>query len=346
MSELVTFLVSKGLLVSDDQKSVLESSSKTTQVIPLLHQRILSVKGLDTEKFLQGQLTCDVTAVMTRGSSLGAHCNIKGHMISLFRLIKVSNEEIWMRLSYDTFDSALANLKKYIVFSKAEAEEITNEVAGVGINGPGAQALIEKLFGQSPSEDNGTLKLNNGVVVRVPGERFEIWMQHSDLVGLLGTLPDEVGFGSTDSWILSEVDSGIPDLRADTQEDFIPQMTNLQALGGVSFTKGCYTGQEIVTRLQHRGVLKKPMYLLEAKAGTPPLPGQTISSSSSARVGTIVQAAPFSTEESLYHLLAVINKKAADEDELKLTETDSSLKILELPYQLDPELFSRKEPLV
>jgi folate-binding protein YgfZ len=346
MSELIDFLNSKGVSLSSDQKSVLSRSEKSTLVIPLLHQRVVSIKGVDTEKFLQGQLTCDLKAVFNRGSSLGAHCNIKGHMISLFRLLKISDDEVWMRMNHDICDTSLSNLKKYIVFSKAEATEISDQLSGIGISGPGSQTLVERLFEQSPSEDNGVLKLSNGIVVRVPGDRFEIWMQTSDLVELIAKLPDEVALGSTDQWILSEIDAAIPDLREATQESFIPQMTNLQALEGVSFAKGCYTGQEIVTRLQHRGVLKKPMYLAEASCDGAPQPGQKIQTQTNSSAGEVVLSAPCDENSGRYRFLAVINKKAADEETLNLADSNSKIEILELPYKLDPELFNRKDRTV
>lgn len=347
MTTLIDFLKAKGLILAENECAVLSTGKGSTQVIPLIHQRVLSVKGSDTEKFLQGQLTCDVTTTFSRGSSLGAHCNIKGHMLSLFRLLKRNQEEAWLRMSHDIFDSALTNLKKYIIFSKAEAEDISEQFAGVGVTGPGAQALIENLFGQSPSEDNGILPLSEGIVVRVPGDRFEIWMEQSALTALLDKLPDEVSIGATNTWLLSEIDAGIPDLRAETQEDFIPQMINLQALEGVSFSKGCYTGQEIVTRLQHRGVLKKPMFIAEVTADSQPVPGQIISSPSSSTAGEILLSASCDqNDNNRYRLLAVINKKAADEETLQISGTDAELTLLDLPYKLDPELFSRKERLV
>ena len=346
MSELIDFLNSKGVSLSSDQKSVLSRSEKSTLVIPLLHQRVVSIKGEDTEKFLQGQLTCDLKAVFNRGSSLGAHCNIKGHMISLFRLLKISDDEVWMRMNHDICDTSLSNLKKYIVFSKAEATEISDQLSGIGISGPGSQTLVERLFEQSPSEDNGVLKLSNGIVVRVPGDRFEIWMQTSDLVELIAKLPDEVALGSTDQWILSEIDAAIPDLREATQESFIPQMTNLQALEGVSFAKGCYTGQEIVTRLQHRGVLKKPMYLAEVSCDDAPQPGQKIQTQTNSSAGEVVLSAPCDENSGRYRFLAVINKKSADEETLNLADSNSKIEILELPYKLDPELFNRKDRTV
>ncbi|MCP4596707.1 folate-binding protein [Neptuniibacter sp.] len=340
MNKLINLLEEKGIQLNTEKNEVLSGCSKTTQVIPLIHQRVLSVKGPDTEKFLQGQLTCDVRDVFSRGSSLGAHCNIKGHMLSLFRMIKVDQEQVWLRMSHDIFDSACNNLKKYIVFSKAEAEEVSDTIAGIGVTGPGAQALIENLFDQSPTEDNGILTLSNGVVIRVPGNRYEIWMEQEALAALIDKLPDEVGLGSTDNWLLSEIDTATPDLRKETQEAFIPQMTNFQALDGVSFSKGCYTGQEIVTRLQHRGQLKKPMYLAEVESNTRPLPGQGIDTEEKPNAGQVVLAAPCG--ENRFRLLAVINKTLAESHELRLSGENKAIELLELPYPLDPDLFTRK----
>lgn len=344
MSTLLAFLGSKGVELNADHTAATSNDKQSTLITPLIHQRALKITGPDTEKFLQGQLTCDVRDVFTRGSSLGAHCNIKGHMLSLFRIIRLSQESVWLRMHHEIFDTATQQLKKYMVFSKAEAEDVSNSVAGIGISGPGAQAFIENTFGSCPSEDNGILSLTHGVVIRVPGERYEIWQSEDALVELLKKLPDEIGYGSTDTWILSEIDAGIPDLRSQTQEAFIPQMTNFQALEGVSFKKGCYTGQEVVTRLQHRGILKKPMYIAEVTAETRPEAGDKIVNAQKEVVGTIVLAAPTKETPNTYRLLAVINKRAADEHptDLSLENDRNSLQLLVLPYLLDPKLFERK----
>jgi len=345
MNNLINLLEEQGITLNTAQNEVLSRSSKATQVVPLIHQRVLSIHGPDTEKFLQGQLTCDVSEVFNRGSGLGAHCNIKGHMLSLFRLMKTQQNGIWMRMHHSIFDSAAANLKKYMIFSKAEAEEVSANISGLGLLGPGAQALVEKLFDRSPSEDNGALLLSNGIVVRVPGDRFEIWMDSEALCELIKQLPDAVGIGATDDWLLSEIDAAIPDLRAETQEAFIPQMTNFQALSGVSFKKGCYTGQEIVTRLQHRGQLKKPMYIAEVESDTCPQAGQTISSPDKDNAGQVVFAAPCEKSgergENRYRLLAVIVKNLAESAPLSLAG-GAQLTLQPLPYTLDPKLFEPK----
>lgn len=341
MTTVTDFLLNKGLTLDQQQRKILSgSSNSTTRIIPLIHQQIFSIQGPDTHKFLQGQLTCDIDSVFTRGSSLGAHCNIKGHMLSLFRLMKTGEDQIWLRCNHDISESAIKNLQKYIVFSKAEITDLNETISGIGITGPGAAALIEKWFDHAPSEDNGILNVNQGIVVRVPGNRFEVWMEQNALIELLEQLPEEVCYGDSNDWVLSEIDAGIPDLRTATQEAFIPQMTNFQAVDGVSFTKGCYTGQEIVTRLQHRGVLKKPMYLAEITTQTPPVEGDTLSSENKPSAGQIVLAAK--CDENRYRVLAVIVKSLAESQPVYLRDTQDSLKLLELPYELDPRMFEAK----
>ncbi|WP_067865900.1 CAF17-like 4Fe-4S cluster assembly/insertion protein YgfZ [Neptuniibacter marinus] len=338
MNNLLTLLEEKKIQLNADKTRVLNSSGKKTQVIPLIHQRVLSIKGPETEKFLQGQLSCDVNNAFKTGSSLGSHCNIKGHMLSLFRLLKAGSEEAWLRMSQDIFESATANLQKYMIFSKAEAQAISHTISGIGLVGPGAQTLIERWFGNSPSETNSIISLSNGLIVRVPGDRFEIWMDDDAVTEIVRQLPEEVGIGSTNDWILSEIDAGIPDLRAETQEAFIPQMTNFQVFAGISFTKGCYTGQEIITRLQHRGQLKKPMYLAEVSTDQEPQVGETISAPNKPNAGRVVLSAQCG--ENRYRILAVIVKNLAEEGALSLHNQAVELKTL--PYTLDPKLFLPK----
>jgi folate-binding protein YgfZ len=141
-------------------------------------------------------------------------------------------------------------------------------------------------------------------------------------------------------WELLEIDAGIPELAPVTSEAFIPQMTNLQALNGVSFTKGCYTGQEIVTRLQHRGQLKKPMYLAEVHCKDAPSPGDTLASTQKDNVGQVVRAAHI---PGGCRLLAVIAKDQAENQPLHLGNPEGPLlQLLPLPYELDPALFQSK----
>lgn len=321
--------------------SVAPADTRDCQVTPLTHQGLFDVIGPEAEKFLQGQLSCDLSIVSGGRSLLGSHCNIKGSMISLSRVMPVEGG-FWLRTERNILAQAQANLNKYMIFSKAKSQERSDEVLGLGLQGSGAAAALSAAGLPLPEAEGETLSTANGVIVRVPGERFELWISAASTAETLNQLLDHASLSGTTHWQASEIAQGIPSLRPQTLETFIPQMTNLQALDGVSFTKGCYTGQEIVTRLQHRGKLKRPMYRLGFSGAAAPQAGSLIDAPERKGVGTVV--ASVMTAEDSGELLAVMLKDSFDDASLALTMADlgAPLQRLELPYTLDPELFEAK----
>lgn len=326
------------------QVSAAESRDSAVTVTPLTHLGLFGVTGPDAEKFLQGQLSCDVQKVSAGKSLLGSHCNIKGGMISLSRLMPVENG-FWLRTERSILDTAMTNLKKYMIFSKAESHDRSEEIVGLGISGAQADRVLLAEGFTLPAETGEFSIYGNGLLIRVPGERFELWLPVEQAETLLSGLLKEATLADTNNWKLQDIRSGIPSLDSETLEAFIPQMTNLQVFDGVSFSKGCYTGQEVVTRLQHRGKLNRPMYRLAFSADQAPAPGTAINTPDRASVGTVVSAAM--TSEQQGELLAVILKTSFDDADTALTLEggDQPLQRLTLPYELDPELFERPQRL-
>jgi len=307
------------------------SAEHSTHYVPLTDYSIISVTGPDAHKFLQGQLTCDLNEVDRLGAAPGAHCNIKGHMHSLYQVMRASDSGYWLRIRTDMADNALSQLKKYIIFSKAEAA-LETDLIGIGLHGPDAAEI-----GDSLSTNFGMAHL---LVTERPGARRECWFHSRLMPQVLEVVEKHASAAERNDWELLEIEAGIPELSPATAEAFIPQMTNLQALKGVSFTKGCYTGQEIVTRLQHRGQLKKPMYLAEIHTRETPEPGQALATQEKENAGQIVRAAHI---PGGYRVLAVIVKDLADSEALHLGNSEGPLlKLLPLPYELDPALFQSK----
>jgi tRNA-modifying protein YgfZ len=342
MNEWLDKISALGATLNDSGDRIVHVADRDseTRLTPLVHQGVFSVLGPDAEKFLQGQLSCDMKDVSALGSRLGAHCNIKGHMHSLLRVMRVQ-DGFWLRGQRDLLPGAQALLKKYMVFSKAQSADLGDDVVGLGCSGPGAAVLVEKVLGQVPSEVDGIYASEGILAVRVPGKRFEIWLPRDQALALLPELIEFAPLGTTDAWELAEIRAAIPDLRSETVEGFIPQMTNLQALHGVSFTKGCYTGQEIITRLQHRGQLKRPMYRATVSSNSRPVPGTTLCSADKDNVGKVVLAAPAGENE--FELLAVIIKDLAETTPILLgSQSGPALSLQDLPYALNPELFQSK----
>lgn len=340
MNTWLQALEQAGATLHGEHRLETDAGIDQTLVTPLLHQQVIGVLGPDAHKFLQGQLSCDMEEIDQRGSGLGAHCNIKGAMLALYRLLAVEGG-YWLRTSQEIRQAAQANLNKYIIFSKAETSDLSEEIVGLGLSGPGAVALVERVLDRAPSEPGGTIRSGQRLAVKVPGKRYELWLPLSEALELLPNLLDSATLGGTAQWELLEIQAGIPDLRADSVETHIPQMTNLQALNGVSFRKGCYTGQEIVTRLQHRGKLNKCMFRASAETAQLPAVGDYIHSEQREKIGQVLLAAP--AGDNRVELLAVITKAQADDHRLMLeSQNGPQLELLELPYELDPELFERK----
>lgn len=317
-----------------------DTTSMTARIVPLSHQRIIRIQGPESAKFLQGQLSCDMNEVAANGSRLGAHCNIKGHMISLFRVLQRDPDSFWLRTDASLLEKALATLNKYILFSKADADS-AEELVGIGLFGSDARRLAQRIMATPPDNTNQVINDGNRLLVQVPGERFECWLPADEASSLIDTLLEDATPAGATSWLLEEIRAGLPDLRAETSEAFIPQMTNLQAHEGVSFTKGCYTGQEVVTRLQHRGILKKPMYRARIQSTHCPQPGQPLCTAEKEGVGQVVIAA--AVDDDHCELLAVITKEQAEHYPVLLGDpAGPRLELLELPYRLDPRLFESK----
>jgi len=296
--------------------------------------RIIEVSGVDSEKFLQGQLSCDVRKLTEVGHIPGSHCNIKGHMISLFRLFYLDAQKIWLRVHESIAQSAFDNLKKYSVFSKVTLR-FADELSGVAVDASNSRKLCVCF---EINTDHKPLYVKEDSVVAVYDEAlYEVWAEDSILATCLeaGKLK-----GTPEShWDLANIERGLVDLRAETQEHFIPQMTNLQAVEGVSFNKGCYTGQEIVTRLQHRGILKKAMYRFTAPSVEAVAPGSELMNSEGVAVGAVVLAA---STESETQLLAVVQQSQIDAGESLKLASGTELSFNGLPYELDPMLFEKK----
>ena len=260
---------------------------------PLVHEGILAVRGPDAAKFLQGQLTCNLAYLNDETSSLGGRCNIKGRLLSSFRILPVG-DGLLLAMAGELLEAQLADLKKYAVFSKASLA------------------------------DEGDA-------------RVELWVPAQRAEAVLATLREHSREAPLDDWLLGQVRAGIGQVFGATRELFIPQMINLQAVGGVSFKKGCYTGQEIVARMQYLGRLKRRLYRLALDADEVPAPGTGLFSPvHSTSVGEVVLAAR--TPENSVELLAVLQDDAVADGRISLGSAEGApLVLLNLPYTLDSD---------
>ena len=298
---------------------------------PLSHEGVLAVRGADAAKFLQGQLTCNLNYLSDTQASLGARCTQKGRMQSSFRIL-LQGDGVVLAMATELLEPQLADLKKYAVFSKSK---LTDESAAwVRFGLMNAEPALTSLGLELPAETDSVVRSDTLIAIRVSPDRAELWVPAEQGDAVRNQLAATLEQTDLNEWLLGQIRAGIGQVMPQTRELFIPQMLNLQAVGGVSFKKGCYTGQEIVARMQYLGKLKRRLYRLSLNAPEMPEPGTPLfSPSHTSAIGEVVIAAK--TDQTV-ELLAVLQAEAADSGDVHVgTPEGPRLHLLDLPYTLD-----------
>lgn len=299
----------------------------------LSHEGILAVRGPDANKFLQGQVTCNLNYLHDEHCSLGARCTPKGRMQSSFRIVQVSDGYL-LAMAGDLLAAQLADLQKYAAFSKSKLGDESHAWVRFGLSG--ADGVLRELGLDLPHEADSVTQANQLLALRLADGRAELWVPAEQAAALQTRLAGQLAEAPLNAWLLAQVRAGIGQVLGSTRELFIPQMLNLQALGGVSFKKGCYTGQEIVARMQYLGKLKRRLYRLSLADEQLPEPATALFSPvHNSSVGEVVLAA---RSDNGIELLAVLQEDAVQDGRIHLgTVEGPALSLLDLPYTLDTD---------
>jgi folate-binding protein YgfZ len=335
-SEWQAFLISQGARTDAAGRAVLDGdASGDCDLFDLSHLGLIAVSGPDADAFLQGQLTNDLRELTEEHSQLSSHCSAKGRMQASFRMIRRA-ADILLQLPAETAPPLLKRLNLFKLRAQVELTDASHRLACLGLSGSRAGELLSQEQGPVPELDNGVAEHQEITLVRLPGPgpRFQALGPVARVTDLWTRLAAR---GATpagrDAWALLDIRAGIPTVYAANAEAFVPQMVNMQLVDGVSFTKGCYTGQEVVARMQYLGKLKRRMYRAELESARAPQPGDELFSGSSASLqgaGRVVDARPVG--EGRYELLAVVEIAAADQGDVHLGEDGPTLHFLDLPY--------------
>ena len=304
----------------------------------LSHEGVLAVRGVDAGKFLQGQLTCNINYLSEDKSSLGARCTQKGRMQSSFRVL-IQGTDCLLAMAKELIEPQLLDLRKYAVFSKSKLNDESDAWVRFGVQD--ADAALRGLGLELPEETDSVVRTDTLVAIRVSPGRAELWAAAEQAQTVRSQLAAQLSEGSLNDWFLGQIRAGIGQVFIETREEFIPQMINLQAVGGVSFKKGCYTGQEIVARMQYLGKLKRRLYRLSVESGEIPAPGTPLFSPVNASsAGNVVIAAGAGQG---IELLAVLQADAAEGGQVHLGAQDGpALVLCDLPYILDSKLETQR----
>ena len=306
-------------------------------VLPLEDWGLIVARGPEAGSFLQGQLTQDVLTLGEDEARLAGYCSAKGRLLATFVVLRGGPQEWWLACSADLLAPTLKRLSMFVLRARCKLSDGGSEHALWGL--VGRQALLANGGEQAAA----TLP---GAVVRTQG-RTLARLADADgvpralLVQAAHLAPPEGPLLAHAEWARQEVRSGVARVQARTVEQFVPQMVNLELVGGVNFRKGCYPGQEVVARSQYRGTLKRRAYLWAVQApGIAVQPGDAIYAADDPGqpAGTVALAARVPGPPGGWELLAETKIAAAEASALHLGSADGPrLQPLPLPYPLPAE---------
>jgi len=297
---------------------------------------LATVVGVDSEKYLQGQVTADVSQMTEHQHLLAAHCDPKGKMWSNLRIFR-RQDGFALIERRSLRDAQLTELKKYAVFSKVTIAA-DDELVLLGVAGFQARAALKNLFSDLPDADNQVT--HDGVTSLLwfehPAERFLLVTDVATAERVTQALRGEAQLNNSQQWLSLNIEAGIPVIDAANSGQFIPQATNLQALGGISFKKGCYTGQEMVARAKFRSANKRALWYLAGQASRVPEAGEDLElkmGDNWRRTGTVLAAVQLDDGRLLVQ--AVMNNDMEPDSVFRVREDVNTLSIEPLPYSLE-----------
>ena len=294
----------------------------------LNHFGIVRISGSDAESFLQRQFTNDISELTTERCSYSAYLNPKGRIIANF-MIFIRNDSFYLALSEDLIDSFVRRLKMFVIRDKVDIS-IESDMQMIGLLDDELSALIFP----TPDETFQVLTDDDLTFVRIPGEPKRVV-----IIGNKQTFErysDQFDDGLIDEWKRLDIMSMNPLVNSSTTEQLVLQAANLDLTGAVSFTKGCYPGQEIVARLHYKGGVNRRAVpaLIDGDASTKPgalvycddLPGN--------QTGTVISST-CSNENEDRHLLVSLPLKFLSQQNLRLDDgTKVELTLDSMPYTI------------
>lgn len=303
-------------------------------LVDLSHLSLIRASGPDAKTFLNGQLTNDIQQLDGSRSQLSAWCSPKGRMLALFRIVAEPDGYL-LQLPEALRDENLKRLRVYVFRSKVTLAAADDSFIRLGVAGPDAHAIVLEATGVAPPDENGCGRSDVGTVLRLPGlhPRFEILLPPARADMIWTAMRRRAVPAGEPVWTWHDIRAGIPIVLPETSDAFVPQMANLDLLGGISFGKGCYTGQEIVARIHYLGRLKQRMYRLHVETSDRPKPGAPVYAPEHGNQATGNVVIASEAPEDGYDLLAVVHATSVDAGELHLGTPDGPrLTIESLPY--------------
>ncbi len=307
----------------------------------LSHFGIIAAYGEDATEFLQAQFTNDINLVDETHSQLSALCSPKGRMLCNFRIFR-RDQTYYLVLPYELLEAALSRLRMFVLRSRVTLEDASDALMGIGASGNKIIEHLGDITGELPGNIDEAIEYKDYTIIRVAGvvPRFEVYGLLDAMQKLWQALDVHATPVGASVWELLNIKAGIPVITAGSIDAFVPQMTNMHLINGVSFTKGCYPGQEIVARMHYLGKLKRRMYRIGFDASEKPEAGTSLvteTSTESQDIGTVLSAQQ--NPDGNYDALAVIQTSDAENSSLRLGDARGpEVTVLDLPYSFEVQV--------
>jgi hypothetical protein len=317
-----------------DAAAELRATAQGTVLCDLSQFGTLRASGEDAQAFLQNMLSNDIHEVDVSRTQLSSLNSPKGRMQATM-LIWRDGDGYLLQLPRVLCEAMRKKLSMYVLRAKVKISDASDEIVLLGLSGENAQEILRRQFGELPQLPFGFIDTEQAGVLKFSNTRFQI----STTVQYASTLWQSLNLhaqpvGSV-CWDWLNIRNGIPVILPQTQEQFVPQMANLELIGGVNFKKGCYPGQEIVARMQYLGKLKRRMYLAHLDSGAAPQPGDELFSveMEGQASGMIANASP--APDGGYDVLAVVQTSSRESQTVHWKSPQGeALQFLPLPYPL------------
>lgn len=309
-------------------------------VFDLQHLALIAVDGEDAETFLQGQLTSDVDEVTAGHAQPSAWCSPKGRVLTCLLVFR-HRGRLLLQLPSTLLEQTLKRMRMYVLRARTTLEDVSDAWMRMGVVGDNAARTLRDRLGTLPVEPDEIGTFDDVSVIRLRGlqARFEIVGDHDAVRALWNACREVVPAAGADAWALVDIASGLANIAPATSDAFVPQMLNLDRIGALSFTKGCYVGQEIVARTQHLGRIKRRMYRARCNGTSRIGPGDRLEAGAASQALKAQVVDVGAALDGSFDLLAVIPIDAAESvpGDGVILDDGSRLTLETLPYALHDE---------
>ena len=303
-----------------------------TVLCDLSHLGLIQATGEDAAAFLHGQFCNDVLALSESNVQWNGWCSPKGRLLATL-FAWPSGHGLFLMLPRSLQPAIQKRLQMFVLRAKVKLTDESDTWVRFGVAGRTAESLLHDVAGTVPEKTMSSAHVDTGRIIKLAANRYAVIARPDNAVLLWHQLAGKAVLVGAPIWDWLSIQEGIITVLPETQDAFVPQMANFELVGGVSFKKGCYPGQEIVARTQYRGILKRRMVLAHIDITTSPIPGEKLFSAAfgDQAAGEIANVAP--APGGGFDMLIVAQIAAISDNNLKYAAAEGlNVNINSLPY--------------